>query len=174
MKALENLISNIESKKDGIYKSYYLTRNNSLGKNKSEVVFAYSNSRATGYISQNGVNHIISIPKEFFNEKQSVESIYVGETEKYTCEESGYLHELIETTIGEIIEAVEKENIELAEIRKENEVNEEKARIAKEEWQKEFDAAGPNDLINSGFGYMVEKRNYHLAQKYGYDGIELI
>lgn len=43
----------------------------------------------------------------------------------------------------------------------------------KAEWQKKFDAAD-DDLINSGYGYMIKKKDYHLAQKYGYDGIELI
>lgn len=44
----------------------------------------------------------------------------------------------------------------------------------KAEWQKKFDAAKDDDLINSGYGYMIKKKDYHLAQKYGYDGIELI
>ena len=78
MKALKNLISNIESRKDGIYKSYFLLRNDNLGENTNEVVFAYSNPRATGYITQDGINHIVYIPKEFFAGKTPVESIYVG------------------------------------------------------------------------------------------------
>lgn len=35
-----------------------------------------------------------------------------------------------------------------------------------------FDAAGPNDLVATDFGYAVEKKNYHKAQKAGFDGIE--
>jgi hypothetical protein len=172
MKPLEKLISNIETKKDGIYKSYYLNKSNELSKNQSEIVFAYNNPRATGYITQDGINHIVYIPKEFFNKKSSIKSIYVGETQKYTGEESGYLHELYETTIGQIIKAIRKKDVDILKIKKKNKEKAEKAKVVKEEWQKNFDAAKPDDLINSGFGYMVKKRNYHIAQKHGYDGIE--
>lgn len=40
--------------------------------------------------------------------------------------------------------------------------------------QADFDAAGPNDFVDSGFGYSVKKKDYNRSQKLGYDGIELL
>lgn len=174
MKTQETLMNAIENRKAGIYKSYYLQKSTEISNDENEIVFAYRNGRGSGYISAYGINHLMYIPKSFFENKSSDFSLYIGETEKYVGEESGLLHELYQTTIHDIIQSINEENEQLD---KEYEEVEKQILIAEKkqaEFEEAFNAAKPTDLIDSGFGYMVEKRNYHLAQKCGYDGIELI
>ncbi len=172
MNAIENLLQSIENRKGGMYKSYYLLKSNSVSSDMNEIVFAYKNGRGSGYISQDGVNHSMYIDDHFFNGKEADLSIYIGATEKYTCEESGLLYNLYQTTIAEIMKSIEDENIEI-----EKEYNAIYAQIEKSEkkqteFKSAFEAARSDDMIDSGYGYMVRKRDFHLAQKYGYDGIE--
>ena len=174
MKTEEKLLQAIENRKGGMYKSYYLQKNNSVSSDINQVVFAYKNGRGSGYISQDGINHLMYIPDCFFEDKEPCLSIYIGETERYTYEESGLLHDLYKTTIGEIKKSIEEENKMLEKEAEEMRKQIKKAEKERKEWQAVFDAAKPNDLINSGYGYMIRKKDYHLAQKYGYDGIELI
>src|SRR5690606_24787060 len=94
---VEILVKNIEKRKDGIYKSYYLEKSNAISNNKNEVVFAYKNGRGTGYISVDGVNHKMYIPDNFFKDKSEENAdlhIYIGDASHYTGEESGLLHSL--------------------------------------------------------------------------------
>lgn len=174
---IEKLAKNIENRKDGIYKSYYLEKSNAISNNKNEVVFAYKNGRGTGYISVDGVNHKMYIPDNFFKDKSDDNadlSIYIGNTTHYIGEETGLLYDLYAVRFEEIQNAIEIYEKELDDyyIRLDEQIR--KAEEKQKKWQEEFDRAKTDDLVNTRLGYCVRKRDYHLVKNYGYDGIDKI
>ena len=172
---IEKLVKNIENRKDGIYKSYYLEKSNTISNDANEIVFAYKNGRGTGYISVDGVNHRMYIPDNFFENKAEEDadlSIYIGNTTHYIGEESGLLHRLYAVRFEEILNAIEIYEKELDNYYALLDEQIKKAEEKQKKWQEEFDRAKPDDLVNTRLGYCVRKRDYHLVENYGYDGID--
>ena len=172
---IEKLVKNIENRKDGIYKSYYLEKSNTISNDANEIVFAYKNGRGTGYISVDGVNHRMYIPDNFFENKAEEDadlSIYIGNTTHYIGEESGLLHRLYAVRFEEIQNAIEIYEKELDDyyIRLDEQIR--KAEEKEKKWKENFDNANSDDLITTNFGYSVKKKDYNRIVKYGYDGID--
>ena len=172
---IEKLVKNIENRKDGIYKSYYLEKSNAISSNKNEVVFAYKNGRGTGYISVDGVNHKMHIPDNFFENKAEEDadlSIYIGDTTHYIGEESGLLHSLYAVRFEEIQNAIEIYEKELDEYYTRLDEQIRKAEEKEKKWKENFDNANSDDLITTNFGYSVKKKDYNRVAMYRYDGID--
>ena len=172
---IEKLVKNIENRKDGIYKSYYLEKSNAISNDKNEVVFAYKNGRGTGYISVDGVNHKMYIPDNFFKDKSEENadlSIYIGDTTHYIGEESGLLHSLYAVRFEEIQNAIEIYEKELDEYYTRLDEQIRKAEEKEKKWKENFDNANSDDLITTNFGYSVKKKDYNRVAMYRYDGID--
>ena len=172
---IEKLVKNIENRKDGIYKSYYLEESNAISNDKNEIVFAYKRGDKTGYIDIDGVNHRMYIPDNFFKDKSEENAdlhIYIGDTSHYTGEESGLLHSLYAVRFEEILNAIEIYEKELDEYYTRLDEQIRKAEEKEKKWKENFDNANSDDLITTKFGYSVKKKDYNRIVKCGYDGID--
>ena len=158
---IEKLVKNIENRKDGIYKSYYLEKSNAISNNKNEVVFAYKNGRGTGYISVDGVNHKMYIPDNFFKDKSDDNadlSIYIGNTTHYIGEETGLLYDLYAVRFEEIQNAIEIYEKELDDYY-----------IRLDEWKKESEAKKDDrkNIEKQVYGYMRQLRDRTRVRQLG-------
>ena len=172
---IEKLIKNIENRKDGIYKSYYLEESNAISNDKNEIVFAYKRGDKTGYIDIDGVNHRMYIPDNFFENKAEEDAdltIYIGDTTHYIGEETGSLYNLYAIRFEEILNAIENYEKELDNYYAILDEQIKKAEEKEKKMKEEFDRAKTDDLVNTRLGYSVKKKDYNRIVKYGYDGID--
>ena len=181
--AIAQLLENIESRKAGLYGSYFLpTTKEAPGPN--EMVFAFCNPLTNGFVhfvttegkvfSPNGPGktHFVGADFEARLEEKGDLSIYIGETSEYTGEETGYLHQLHAMPYSEFLEASAQEAARMDAERQKIADGLEQAKRKQAEWQAWFDAQPADALINTPYGYAVEKRNYKKTIRRGFDGIE--
>jgi hypothetical protein len=139
-----------------IYDLNYVNLRFSVRRNRADS-FKFDEKSHAIYIENKAIEDAFSHTNNFGNHNDLkneafIDAIisFIKENEVDICKAFGY-----------------KTKTEIEQLQKKRAEAEEIERIA-------FENAKPDDMVNSGYGYMVKKKDYAKAQRMGFDGIENI